>query len=60
MSKLDVLNRKEFVDRMVSLTEQLSHRKAATTFAIDGQWGVGKSFVLDMFEDELLKILECS
>ena len=53
MNKLDVLNREEFVDNLINLSECISARKTSTTFAINGVWGCGKSFVLDMFENRL-------
>lgn len=56
MDKLDILNRKEFVEKLVTLTDRLADNKKNTSFAIDGEWGVGKSFVLDMYEEELSKI----
>lgn len=56
MEKLDILNRKEFVDKLVNLTENISANKTSTSFAINGVWGCGKSFVLDMYEERLSKI----
>lgn len=56
MDKLDILNRKEFVDQLKKLVEYISANKSSTCFAINGVWGCGKSFVLDMFENELEKI----
>ena len=53
MGKLDILNREEFVEKLFNLTQQLSFTKKNATFAIDGSWGVGKSFVLDMYEEKL-------
>lgn len=53
MEKLDILNREEFVDQLINLTENISFNKATTSFAINGAWGCGKSFVLDMFEEKL-------
>lgn len=53
MDKLDILNRKEFVDQLKKLVKYISANKSSTCFAINGVWGCGKSFVLDMFENEL-------
>lgn len=53
MDKLDILNREEFVEKLFNLTQQLSFNKKNTSFAIDGSWGVGKSFVFDMYEEKL-------
>lgn len=56
MDKLDILNRKEFVNQLKKLVKYISANKSSTCFAINGVWGCGKSFVLDMFENELEKI----
>ena len=53
MDKLDVLNREEFVEQLITLTENVSVDKTSVSFAINGKWGVGKSFVLDMYEEKL-------
>ena len=53
MDKLDILNRDEFVEQLVRLIENISDNKTSTCFAINGAWGSGKSFVLDMFEEKL-------
>lgn len=53
MDKIDILNRDEFVAQLVSLVENISDNKTSTCFAINGAWGSGKSFVLDMFEEQL-------
>ena len=57
MKKLDVLNREEFVDKLVTLTENLAENRSSISFAINGAWGSGKSFVLDMYEEQLGLIL---
>ena len=56
MEKLDILNREEFVDKLVNLTENISANKTSTSFALNGVWGCGKSFVLDMYEARLNEI----
>lgn len=56
MRKLDVLNRDKFVGDLLRVMENLSDNKASTCFAINGIWGSGKSFVLDMFEEKLSEI----
>lgn len=53
MNKLDILNRSAFVEQLVRLVDNISINKSSTCFAINGQWGCGKSFVLDLFQDRL-------
>lgn len=52
----DLLNRQEFVDRVIKIIELQSAQKKTSCFAINGKWGVGKSFVLEMLEEQLEKI----
>ncbi len=51
--KIDVLNRREFVDRIIGLIESIAQSKEHRTFAIDGEWGSGKTWVLEEIEKEL-------
>lgn len=53
MEKLDVLNREPFVDQVATLINNISDNKSSVTFSINGIWGSGKSFVLDMLEKKL-------
>lgn len=53
MDKLDILKRDAFVEQVIKLLENISDNKAAACFAIDGEWGTGKSFVLDILEEQL-------
>lgn len=53
MGRIDVLNRERFVEQLLRLVENMSANEAAASFAINGAWGCGKSFVLDMFEEQL-------
>ena len=52
----DLLNRQEFVDRLVSIAETLSANKKNACYAINGEWGVGKTFVIDILEKQLRNI----
>ncbi len=51
--KIDLLDRQEFVDKVINVIEILSEQKKNACFAINGEWGVGKSFVLKMIEEQL-------
>lgn len=50
---LDILDRQGFVDRMFILLETISSQNGSCTFALDGAWGSGKTFVLNMLEPKL-------
>lgn len=52
-SKEDVLDRESFIDQIVDLTRVLSENRKNCCFAIEGEWGSGKSFVLDKIQERL-------
>ena len=52
---LDLLDRQEFVTRILTIAKVLSDNKKNACYAINGNWGVGKSFVLDIFEEQAAK-----
>lgn len=54
--KVDLLNRRDFVGRMITISEMLSANKKNACYALNGSWGVGKSFVLGMFEEQVIQI----
>lgn len=56
MDKSDILNRDEFVEQLITLVENISANNSSASFAINGAWGCGKSFVLDMFQERLEEI----
>lgn len=53
MDKLDILKRDTFVEKVLHLLDNITCNKSSVCFAINGQWGCGKSFVLDMLEEQL-------
>lgn len=55
-NKIDLLNRQPFVQKIIKVCELLSKNKKNACFAINGQWGIGKSFVLEMFEKQIAQI----
>ena len=51
----DILNRQPFIDDLLSFIRTLSLQRKGIAFAIDGTWGIGKTFVLQKLEDQLEK-----
>lgn len=51
--RIDILNRDPFVNQLFNIVEKLSAKKKSCTFAVNGKWGSGKSFVMDMFEEKI-------
>ncbi len=49
-TKIDILNRDEFINRVIQLVNLISSNKGNMTFAINGTWGCGKTFVLEEIE----------
>ena len=50
----DILCREQFVNQVTDIIATLSCASVSTSFAINGAWGSGKSFVLDMLEHKLI------
>ena len=53
--KIDILNRQPVIEQLQKLINTLDCKSSNRSFAINGQWGCGKSFILDMLEDEINK-----
>ena len=50
----DFLNRHDFIKQVKTVIELLSTNRKNSCFAITGCWGIGKSYVLDKLEKQLL------
>lgn len=53
MEDIDLLDRQAFVDQVVNIIEKQAVLRKNVCFAINGRWGVGKSFVLKMIENTI-------
>ena len=50
---IDLLGRQEIVDRIMKILEVISEKKSSCTLALNGAWGTGKTFVLNMLMNQL-------
>ena len=50
---IDLLNRDTFVNQIIRIIELTLNNEKSIRFAINGSWGIGKSFVLDIIESKL-------
>lgn len=55
MDKEDVLQRKAFVEKVLKIIQLKKEQNTGFSFSINGEWGCGKTFVLDMIEERLLE-----
>lgn len=53
IKKIDILDRQPVVSQLIDLVHLIAARKKGCTFSLDGKWGSGKSFVLEMFEQQI-------
>lgn len=51
IKKIDILNREPFIDQVIEVIGKISDGKKGATFAIDGEWGCGKTFVVDAISE---------
>ncbi len=51
--RIDLLNRKDFVENVIKVINQLSNIRKGCCFAIEGSWGIGKTFVMEEIESQL-------
>lgn len=53
INKIDILDREPFVQLLYDLIETYKENKQSGNFAVYGDWGAGKSFVLEKLEERL-------
>lgn len=49
----DLLNRDTYLNMLIKIVDKLTNDGGSHSFAIDGKWGSGKSWILDRFERQL-------
>lgn len=55
IEKIDILDRLPIVEQLIQLINNLDCSENNRSFAINGTWGCGKSFIIEMLEDKLNK-----
>ena len=56
LEEIDILNRTEFIEKIISTVEYHSKNSLKTSFSIQGEWGCGKSWILDRVFEQLYDI----
>ena len=51
--RIDILNRDGIIEDLFRIVQSASKNKAYCPFALEGAWGVGKTFVLEELEEKL-------
>lgn len=52
-TRIDLLDRGNFIENVIKVVHQLSENKKGCCFAIESEWGVGKTFVIEDVEEKL-------
>jgi hypothetical protein len=53
IENIDILNRKAFIENVLTIISSCKQQKYGTSFSVSGGWGIGKSFVLDSLQEKL-------
>ena len=51
--KIDILNRDTIIEELFNIVQSATKNRAYCPFAIEGVWGVGKTFILEELEQKL-------
>lgn len=51
--RIDILNREYVIEELFDIVQSASKNKVYCPFALEGKWGVGKTFVLEKLEEKL-------
>ena len=52
---LDILQRDGYIEILKNIIDGIAAEKKSSVFAIDGKWGIGKSFIIDKLNKEIDK-----
>lgn len=52
-SEIDLLNRKDIIEQLVKTIEFLNSKEFSPSFAVDGTWGCGKTWIIKHLEQKL-------
>lgn len=55
-SQIDILDRQEFIEKIISTVDYHSKNTLNISFSIQGEWGSGKSWILDRVFEQLYDI----
>lgn len=50
---IDILSREKFLEQLLNLVNIFAQNKENVTFSINGKWGVGKTWVINKFEEQM-------
>lgn len=53
LNNIDILAREKFLEQVLNLVHIFAQNKENVTFSINGKWGVGKTWIINKFEDQL-------
>lgn len=53
---IDVLERDKFIKQVIDVILHLKENNQGMMFSIEGNWGIGKSFILDWVKDDLMNL----
>ena len=51
--RIDILNRECLIEELFNIVQSASKNQAYCPFAIEGTWGIGKTFILEKLEEKL-------
>ena len=52
----DILNRTAYIEKLIKIIEIIADKHRNYCFAIDGKWGIGKTYVLEALEQALNEV----